>query len=406
MKVCFVVQRYGLEVNGGAEAYTREVAEHLCALPGYEVACLTTCAVDYQSWKNEYEPGVTVLNGVKVERLPNVSERDVNSFNKLSEKVLGAAAARQPLSQEKEEEWMERQGPNCPELPKRLRELHDEYDVFVFVCYLYYTTYFGLPEVADKAIFIPTAHEETPIHLGIFEKMFTLPAAFYYNTVEEKELTNALFPVSLSKPDNGGKGGVGVEIPSGVDAAKFVEKYGLSDFMLYMGRIDENKCCPELFKYFIEYKKRNPNSELKLVLMGKPVIEIPKRDDIISLGFVSEEDKFSGLAACKFLVLPSKFESLSIVVLEAMKMNKPVLVSADCPVLKGHALRSNAGLYYSGYLEFEGCVNYLLSHDAEVAAMGDNGVAYVDRDYSWSAICEGWDQLIRKVYENTDRSDK
>ena len=62
--------------------------------------------------------------------------------------------------------------------------------------------------------------------------------------------------MSLSKPDNGGKGGVGVEIPSGVDAAKFVEKYGLSDFMLYMGRIDENKCCPELFKYFIEYKIR------------------------------------------------------------------------------------------------------------------------------------------------------
>ena len=56
MKVCFVVQRYGLEVNGGAEAYTREVAEHLCALPGYEVACLTTCAVNYQTWKNEYAP--------------------------------------------------------------------------------------------------------------------------------------------------------------------------------------------------------------------------------------------------------------------------------------------------------------------------------------------------------------
>ena len=109
MKVCFVVQRYGLEVNGGAEAYTREVAEHLCALPGYEVACLTTCAVDYQSWKNEYEPGVTMLNGVKVERLSNSAERDVAAFNKLSEKVLGAAAARQPLPKEKEEDWMTKQ---------------------------------------------------------------------------------------------------------------------------------------------------------------------------------------------------------------------------------------------------------------------------------------------------------
>lgn len=397
MKVCFVVQRYGLEVNGGAEAYTREVAEHLCLLPGYEVSCITTCAINYQTWENEYEPGVTVLNGVTVERLSNSAQRDVASFNKLSEKVLGAAAARQPLSKEKEEDWMTKQGPCCPALPARLREVRDDYDVFVFVCYLYYTTYFGLPEVADKAVFIPTAHEETPIHLGIFERMFSLPSAFYYNTVEEKELTNALFPSSLTKPDNGGKGGVGVELPSGIDKEAFISKYGLSDFMLYMGRIDENKCCPELFKYFEEYKRRHPNSSLKLVLMGKPVIDIPSRDDIISLGFVSEEDKFSGLAACRFLVLPSKFESLSIVVLEAMKMNKPVLVSADCPVLKGHALRSNAGLYYSGFLEFEGCVDYLLSHDDVVANMGKNGVSYVDNDYSWEKICEGWDTLLNTV---------
>ncbi len=397
MKVCFVVQRYGLEVNGGAEAYTREVAEHLAKLPGYEVSCLTTCAVDYTTWKNEYEPGVSDLNGVKVERIANTRERDPASFNKLSEKVLGAAASRTPLSREKEEDWMEKQGPCCPDLPKRLEQIRGEYDVFIFVCYLYYTTYFGLPVVSDKAIFIPTAHEETPIHLGIFEKMFTLPAAFYYNTVEEKELTNKLFADSLNKPDNGGKGGVGVELPSGIDGEAFKQKYKLDDFMLYVGRIDENKCCPELFRYFTEYKKRHPNSGLKLVLMGKPVIEIPKRDDIVSLGFVSEEDKFSGLAACKFLVLPSKFESLSIVVLEAMKMNRPVLVSADCPVLKGHALRSNAGLYYSGFLEFEGCVDYLLGHPEEADKMGANGVVYVDNDYSWDKICEGYDRLIREV---------
>jgi len=397
LKVCFVVQRYGYEVNGGAEAYTREVAEHMACLPGYEVSCITTCAIDYVTWKNEYEPGETVINGVKVERFETEAERDEEKFNALCGKVLGAAAAGEPLSREKEEDWMNKQGPYCPEIPKRLREVKDDYDVFVFVCYLYYTTYFGLPEVKEKAVFIPTAHEETPIHLGIFKNMFDLPAAFYYNTVEEKELTNKLFPSSLGKPDNGGKGGVGVEVPDGVDVEKFKSKYGLDNFMLYIGRIDENKCCPELFKYFLEYKKRNPNSNIKLVLMGKEIIEVPKNPDIISLGFVSEEDKFSGLAASDFLVLPSKFESLSIVVLEAMKMKRPVLVSADCPVLKGHARRSNAGLFYSGYLEFEGCVNYLTSHKKETNLMGDNGEIYVDRDYSWDSIMAGYDKLLKEV---------
>lgn len=401
MKVCFVVQRYGEEVNGGAEAYTREVAEHLAQLPGYEVACLTTCAIDYVSWKNEYEPGVTTIKGVKVERIANEATRDEKSFNKLCGEVLGAATTGNPLPLDREEDWMNKQGPFCPGLPRRLREIKDEYDVFIFVCYLYYTTYFGLPEVAEKAIFIPTAHEETPIHLGMFKRMFDLPAAFYYNTVEEKELTNKLFPSSVSKPDNGGKGGVGVELPSHIDADEFKKKYNLDNFMLYVGRIDENKCCPELFKYWEEYKKRNPNSDLKLVLMGKEIVEVPKRDDVVSLGFVSEEDKFSGLAASKFLVLPSKFESLSIVVLEAMKSNKPVLVSGECPVLKGHCVRSNAGLYYSGYYEFEGCVNYLTTHDDVVALMGENGIKYVDNDYSWPAICNGYDKLICSIAGNT-----
>ena len=44
-------------------------------------------------------------------------------------------------------------------------------------------------------------------------------------------------------------------------------------------------------KYFAEYKKRHADSNLKLVLMGKEMIKVPKRDDIISLGFVSEEDE-------------------------------------------------------------------------------------------------------------------
>ena len=398
MKICFVVQRYGQEVLGGAEAYAREVAEHLALLPGYDVSCLTTCALDYQTWRNELPEGVSVINGVRVERIPNRKERDIASFNRLSQKILGAAASGSPLPSSEEEEWMERQGPFCPDLPRRLSVIRDDYDVFIFVCYLYYTTYFGLPVVADKSIFIPTAHEETPIHLGIFQRMFDLPRAFYYNTVEEKELTNSLFPSSFFKPDNSGRGGVGVEVPAHPSGEMFRSRFGISgDFMLYMGRIDENKCCPELFKYFAEYKRRNPNSSLKLVLMGKPVIDIPEREDIISLGFVSEEDKFSGLEACSFLVLPSRFESLSIVVLEAMKMGKPVLVSAGCPVLKGHSIRSNAGLYYSGYLEFEGCVNYLLAHEDVRSGMGKNGISYVDNFYMWDSICEGYDRLIRKV---------
>ena len=140
---------------------------------------------------------------------------------------------------------------------------------------------------------------------------------------EEKDLVHSIFhnedvPYEVC--------GVGVDVPTTVDADRFKKKYNLDNYVIYVGRIDEGKDCPRLFNYFMEYKKRNKNN-LKLVLMGKAVCEIPKHPDIISLGFVTDEDKFDGISGAKALILPSKFESLSISVLEAMTLSKPVIVN-------------------------------------------------------------------------------
>ena len=80
-----------------------------------------------------------------------------------------------------------------------------------------------------------------------------------------------------------------------------------------------------------------------------------------------------------------------------MKMGIPCLVSGECDVLKGHCLRSNAGLYYSGYYEFEGCVKYLLGNPEVREKMGRNGVSYVDRDYTWPELVRGYEDLITRV---------
>ncbi len=383
MRICFVVQRYGDEVNGGAEVHARQLAEHVAQYTDHEVEVATTKAIDYVTWRNEYENDEDIVNGLKVHRFPVVNERVQEKFNKISEKV--AAGQADAAEQEK---WMKLQGPECPALIEWLKANKDNYDRFVFLTYLYYTTYYGLQAVGKKAVLIPTAHEEWTIHIPMFRKMFELPGAFFYNTTEEKELVNRLFNTS-DIPDNEGIGGVGVEVPENVSAEAFREKFGIKDkFIIYVGRIDENKCCPELFTYFREYKNRHKDSSLKLVLAGKEIIKVPKADDIISLGFVSEEDKFNAIAASEFLVLPSRFESLSIVVLEALKLRRPALVTAGCNVLVGHCRRSNAALYYNGYYEFEGCIDYLLSHEDECRAMGENGVKYVDTNYSWKNIVE------------------
>ncbi len=392
-KIAFVVQRYGLEVNGGAELECRQLAEHMSKL--YQVEVITTKAIDYVTWKNEYSQSEENINNVLVRRFPVKEERNSKTFNSLSATVLQGNSSRK-----EEEFWMQKQGPYAIDLVDYIKTHKDDYAVFIFFTYLYYTTYFGLREVSNKAILIPTAHDETPIYLNIFQDMFQLPKGIFYQTKEEKEFVERKFHVQ-SIPNNDGFGGVGVEIPEFISSDLFRRKYNLERFILYIGRIEEHKGCRELFAYFREYKKRR-GGDLKLVLMGKEVMKVPDADDIISLGFVSDEDKFNGLAASEFLVLPSQFESLSMVVLEAMKLEKPVLVNGKCDVLRGHCVRSNGGLYYQNYYEFEGCVNYLLEHKEVCMKMGKNGELYVENNYQWKSIMGRLSELIEKITDSSD----
>lgn len=387
-KIAFVVQRYGLEVNGGAELECRQLAEHMNEK--YEVEILTTKAVDYVTWKDEYTQNRDTVNGVLVRRFSVKEPRNNKEFNLLSEKVLQGKSTK-----EEEELWMKKQGPYSVELVEYIKGHKEDYDVFVFFTYLYYTTYFGIQEVYGKSILIPTAHDETPIYLNIFRRMFQLPQGIFYQTKEEKEFVERKFQVK-SIPNNDGYGGVGVEAPADISAEAFRQKYGLGKFIIYIGRIDEHKGCKDLFTYFKEYKNRN-GGDLKLVLMGKEIIRVPDTKDIISLGFVSDEDKFNGLAACEFLVLPSQFESLSMVVLEAMKIGRPVLVNGKCEVLKGHCVRSNGGLYYQNFYEFEGCMNYLMNHADICKKMGKNGQTYVAENYQWDVIIKRLSDLVEEI---------
>ncbi len=390
-RIALVNQRYGLEVNGGSEYYTRLIAERL--VDHYQVDVITTKAVDYTTWEDSYTADEENINGVHVRRF-SVKECRAKDFNEYNGKYLARIGAGD-FDEDAEKTWFQKQGPYCPDAIEYIKANKDNYDAFIFVTYLYYLSVMGMPEVAEKAIFIPTAHEEPFIHFRSFKKIFTLPKAYVFLTDEEKALVQGLFncgniPCKVM--------GTGVEIPCEPDEKAFREKYNIhGDYIIYVGRIDEGKDCPMMFKYFMEYKKRRPESGLKLVLMGKPVCEIPKHKDILSLGFVSEEDKFSGISGAKALVLPSKFESLSISVLEAMTLSVPVIVNGICEVLKGHCLKSNGGLYYMNYFEFEGILDYIFSHDKEYEAMRSNARLYIDNNYRWEVIMRNFREVIDSI---------
>ena len=390
-RIALVNQRYGLEVNGGSEYYTRLIAERLTG--EFQVDVITTKSLDYTTWENHYKANEEDINGVHVRRFPVVTCR-AKDFNEYNGAYLAKLSAGQ-ADEADEKVWFEKQGPFCPAAIDYIRENKGNYDAFIFVTYLYYLTVMGMPEVAEKSIFIPTAHEEPFIHFKSFETIFRKPKAYVFLTDEEKALVQGLFhteniPCQVM--------GTGVDIPCEPDEKAFREKFGIEgDYLIYVGRIDEGKDCPMMFKYFMEYKKRRPESKLKLVLMGKPVCEIPRHEDIVMLGFVSEEDKFSGISGAKALVLPSKFESLSISVLEAMTLSVPVIVNGICEVLKGHCLKSNGGLYYMNYFEFEGIVDYIFSHEKEYGIMRENARDYIEKNYRWDVIIKKFSGLINGI---------
>ncbi len=386
MKIAFVVQRYGLEVNGGAEFHCRLVAEHLSKY--FDVEVLTTCAIDYKTWKNDYPEGVETLNGVLVRRFPVDYERDLLKFNKFSEKIFGNIH-----TYEDEVEWMKLQGPYSTKLLNYIKSNEKDYTCFIFFTYLYCTTFFGFPLVKEKALLVPTAHDEPPIYLSIFNSLFKCPRRFIYNTEEEKSFVISKFRVSNIPSDIVG---VGIDIPDNIDATSFSKKYNLDDFVIFVGRVDESKGCQDLFDYFLRYKKEKKSS-IKLVLLGKQTMQVPKNPDILSLGFVPEQDKFDGIKSAKLLIMPSKYESLSMVLLESWLCNTPVLVNGKCDVLRGQCIRGNAGLYYENYDEFEACLEILLANDGMRNAMGKNGMKFVLQNYSWENIEKKYISILKEI---------
>ena len=139
-RIAFVNQRYGLEVNGGSEYYTRLMAERLAKY--YEVEVLTTKAVDYTTWKNWYVRDVENIHGVTVRRFSVSQERTID-FDAYNAAYL-AECEHDNYSLGVEKIWFEKQGPYCPACIEFIRKHKDEYDAFLFVTYLYYLTVAGL----------------------------------------------------------------------------------------------------------------------------------------------------------------------------------------------------------------------------------------------------------------------
>ena len=409
MKIAFIVQRYGTEIIGGSEYLCRLVAERLAAR--HDVEVLTTCARDYVTWANEYAEGPDRIRGVTVHRFANDRTRDIDSFNEYSDWIYA-----NPHGADDELEWLKRQGPWCPALIEHLEQRHAGYDALIFFTYLYAPTVLGLRVDPRRSILVPTAHDEPAIRLGIYRDVFGAPAGMAYNTDVERAFVRSRFRLGAVTEATIG---CGVDLPlqftteaqdpdpdaSSIEpdsdsrrasAAAFRRRHRLYEpFVLYGGRIDPGKGCEELIAHFSSYA--DSRGDAVLALMGVKLMRIPEAPFIRFAGMLPEAERLEALQAATVVAVPSPYESLSLLALEAFAVGTPVLANARSEVVREHCQRSNAGLYYGDRDEFVECLKLLIGDANLREALGRNGQEYIRANYEWDVILRKYDQLIKGV---------
>ena len=109
----------------------------------WDVEVLTTCAIDYMTWQNEYPPGPTTVNGITVQRSPVRRAARRCRLQPTFRQRPGRGAGR-----DAELQWMKAQGPFSSALLDYLQQHHQTYDWFIFFTYLYASHLLRPPLVA------------------------------------------------------------------------------------------------------------------------------------------------------------------------------------------------------------------------------------------------------------------
>jgi glycosyltransferase involved in cell wall biosynthesis len=386
-KLGIIVQRYGREINGGAEYHARLIAEKLA--PYFSIEVFTSTALDYITWEHHYPEGTEQIHQITVNRFAVKKERDPALFGMIQDKVFNMEH-----TLEDEFFWLEAEGPYLPQLIGTLENRQNEFDYYIFFSYRYFHAYQGITRFKKKSILVPTAEHDQVIYMRLFKELFHLPAAIVYNSVEEKELINT---VAQNEHIPGDIVGVGSELPAQTFPQTFISAFKLSrKYLIYIGRLDENKGVPELLNFFLQFITET-KLDIDLVLIGKSHIPIPNHPHLVYLGFQDDSVKYNALAGAECLIIPSQYESLSMVALEAWGLGKPVIANGRTDVLRGQCQRSNAGLWYTNYQEFKEILLLIFQDPLLLSKLGQNGLKFFQANYTWPVIINKYLALLKQL---------
>lgn len=401
-RVAIVVQRYGDDINGGAEAHARLLVRALA--PHTRVDVLTSRAADYRDWHPVLPAGIESRDGVRVIRFDHPSAaRGRDRHTPLRHKLRFAlrrwlSAARPRVARPRGdpatdgERFLAAQGPTMPLLLQWLREHGSEYKCVFFMTARFHPTAMGILVQPQRSVLIPTLHDEKAMYLPHFHRVFRAPRFVLYNTAAEQRLAGQLYGDDLAL---GLVCGIGVDQPP--EASATAAATPGAPYLLYLGRVDRGKGCDELFRQFDQWT-RHDASRMRLVVAGKLTMPKPANPSIECIGFVDEDHKWALLRGATALVIPSRRESLSMVLLEALSIGTPVIANRDSEVLADHLAGAQTGFSYRGDAEFFAALTACLGRgQPERQADAARGKAYVAKHYAWPVITERLLGLIDRV---------
>jgi glycosyltransferase involved in cell wall biosynthesis len=406
VRVAIVVPRYGPDVAGGAEAHARQWAERFRGTLGWEVDVYTSTARDYTTWKRAYRQGVECVNGVVVRRFHARFRRWPTVFGLISRVVFvleRMARLRRCRSQRWlrgtllviERAWYVLQGPYCPGLLANLEQNADCYDRIFFFTYLYYPTVMGLGRLAVRSVLVPTAHDEPPLYFQHTRRLLQDARLILANTPAEADLIDRALPGSRSKTVVAGLG-ISLAELSAVEPSARHNSAPDDPYVLYLGRVCRGKGVDRLIALFLDYCRRAGDSMTRLVLAGRSEMRmrVSRHEQVVSVGFIAEEQKVPLIRGARCVINPSPAESLSMVVLEALALGVPLLVNGHCAVLSYFAEETETTFVYRDGDEF---VRELKAILATPWRQQPDAAARLARSQQWVAEHYSWERVLSTI---------
>ncbi len=377
MRVAVVTPRYGLDLGGGAENQARGFAEEAARL-GWTVEVWTTCARDHYTWHNALPAGSSSLNGVTVHRFP------ITHWNpSLRAEQEQRLQTRQYLSVSQQYQWLS-SGPHSAPLYRHIAAQAGHFDAIIMLPYANPLIHYAAQVAPVRTILWPCLHDEPYAYLEPIRLTLESVWGVMFNSPEEATLACRKLGMMPQHHAILGEGVLPLPSPHTTE---------VGDHLLYVGRLEEGKNLPQLYDFVERYNREG--GTLGLTVVGRGPLRPPHHPAFEFLGFVDEQRKVNACAGALALCQPSLNESFSLVIMESWLAGRPVLVHGDCSVTRGHVQRSKGGLFYRTYPEFVEAVEWLREHPELATRMGQNGRAYVQRNYTWTAVAHRFQSLIQ-----------